>query len=214
MKLPAVVVSCLLAAGCTGPDIAQLEIVPQATPFYWYEDTTRISLRTDSSRLTVEADSITLPALSAALSSLGVTVDTVTAMVVVAGHWVLSLHPGTSPTAAAAAARALRLRPDVRFASTAYLSARQPTSCAVLLVNRLAVMYKPSVAIDRIAAFQERAGFGAVRTPSGPASPYWLLRYPAGSPYTPLEIVAAVYHHPYVEWADADKVGCFSPSGL
>jgi hypothetical protein len=207
------VVWCLLAAGCTGPDMAQLEIVPQATPFYWYEDTTRIYLRTDSSRLTVEAESTTLPALSASLSTLGVTVDTATAMGIAAGHWVLSLHPGTSPTAAVAAARALRLRSDVRFASNAYLSAQQPASCTKLLVNRFAVQYKASVATERIVAFQERAGFGVERSPSGAWSPYWVLRYPVGSPYTPLEIVAAVYHHPYVEWADADRTDCIGPSG-
>lgn len=115
----AVVVSCLLAAGCTGPDIAQLEIVPQATPFYWYQDTVRIYLRADSTRLTVDADSAALPALSASLSAIGVTVDATTAMVVAERHWVLSLHPGTSPTAAVAAAGALRRRTDVRFASNA-----------------------------------------------------------------------------------------------
>jgi hypothetical protein len=210
----AVIVSCLLAAGCTGPDIAQLEIVPQATPFYWYRDTTRIYLRTDSTRLSVEADSTALPALSASLATLGVTVDTATAMVVAEGHWVLWLHPGTSPIAAVAAARALRLRTDVRFASNAYLPAPQPASCTLLLVNRLAVMYKASVATDAIAAFQERADLGVERSPSGDWSPYWVLRYPSGSPYTPLEIAAAVYHHPYVIWADPEMDGCVGPSGL
>ena len=213
MKLPAVALSCLLAAGCTGPDIAQLEIAPQATPFYWYQDTIRIYLRTDSSRLTVEADSTALTALSASLATLGVTVDTATAMVAAAGHWVLSLHPGTSSTGAVAAARTLRLRTDVRFASNAYLPAQQPTSCTKLLVNRLVVKYKTSVATDVIVAFQERVGFAVERSPSGAWSPYWVLRYPPGTPYTPLEIVAAVYHHPYVDWADADGTGCIGPSG-
>jgi len=212
----AVVVSCLLAAGCTGPDVAQLEIVPQATPFYWYQDTTRIYLRADSTRLTIEADSTVLPALSASLSTVGVTVDAATAMVIAEGHWVLTLHPGTSATAAVAAARALRGRTDVRFASNAYLPAQQPTSCTSLLVNRLIVMYKASVTTNRIAAFHERAGFDVVRSPSGAWSPYWVLRYPPGSPFTPLEIAAAVYHHPYVEWADPDIVslGCIGPNGL
>ena len=212
--LLSVVVSSLLAAGCTGPDVAQLEIGLQATPFYWYQDTTRIYLRADSTRLTVEAESAALSALSASLATLDVTVDAATAMGVAEGHWVLSLHPGTSQTAAVAAARALRLRTDVRFASNAYLLAQQPTSCTLLLVNRLVVMYKASVATHQIAAFHERAGFGVERSPSGAWSPYWVLRYPSGSPYTPLEIAAAVYHHPYVEWADPDMVGCIGPSGL
>ncbi|MEK7667650.1 MAG: hypothetical protein AAB409_03290 [Gemmatimonadota bacterium] len=164
--------SCLLAAGCTGPDVAQLEIVPQAKPFYWYQDTVRIYLRADSTRLTVEADSTALPALSASLSTLGVTVDAATAMVVAEGHWVLSLHAGTSPTAAVTAARALRLRTDVRFASNAYLFAQQPAACTLLLVNRLVVRYKASVATHRIAALHERAGFGVERSPSGDWSAY------------------------------------------
>ena len=192
----AVVVSCLLAAGCTGPDIAQLEIVPQETPFYWYQDTTRIYLRADSTRLTVEADSIALPALSASLSTVGVTVDAATAMVIAEGHWVLTLHPSTSTTAAAAAARALRGRTDVRFASNAYSPAQQPTSCTLLLVNRLIVMYRPSVATHHIAALHDHAGFGVERSPSGAWSPYWVLRFPTGSPYTALEVAAALCHHP------------------
>jgi hypothetical protein len=201
----AVVVSCLLTAGCTEPDISRLEIVAQATPFYWYQDTTRIYLRADSTRFTIEADSTALPALSASLSTTGVTVDAATAMVIAEGHWVLTLHTGTSATAAVAAAHALRGRTDVRFASNAYLPAQQPTSCTSLLVNRLIV---------RIAAFHERAGFGVVRSPSGAWSRYWVLRYPPGSPFTPLEIAAAVYHHPYVEWADPDRTDCIGPGGL
>lgn len=210
----AVVVSCLLAAGCTGPDVAQLEIIPQAPPFYWYQDTVRIYLRADSTRLTVEADSAALPALSASLSTIGVTVDATTAMGVAERHWVLTLHPGTSPTAAVTAARALRLRTDVRFASNAYLPAQQPTSCTLLLVNRLVVRYKASVAAHQIAALHQHAGFGVERSPSGVSSPFWVLRYPTGSPYTPLEIAAALYHHPYVEWADPDMRGCIGPSSV
>jgi hypothetical protein len=204
----ACLVSTLITVGCTEPDLADLVIEPQSEPFYWYQDTTRIYLRIDPASLTVETDSDALPALSASLAAFRVTVDSTTAMAVAPGHWILWLHPGTSATAAAAGAHELRLHATVRFASNAYLYGEPPDECTLWLVNRLVVMYRASTTSEQIAALQQRAGFEVEEAPSGVGSPVWVLRYPTGSRYTPLEIAAAVYHHPFVDWASADMVGC------
>jgi hypothetical protein len=206
----ACVVSSLGTASCFEPDPADLVIETQTRPFYWYQDT-RIYLRVDSTSLTVDADSGILPALATSLAAIGVTVDSSTALPVAAdsGHWTLWLHTGTQATAATEAARALRRHANVRFASNAYIYGTPPTECTLWLLNRLVVMYKGTTTGEEIAALQERAGFTVEESPaSGMGSPVWVLRYPMGSPYTPLEIAAAVDRHPYVDWADADMGGC------
>jgi hypothetical protein len=106
----------------------------------------------------------------------------------------------------------VRLHAGVPFASNAYLYGTPPVECTLWLVNRLAVMYKGSTTAEQIATLEERAGFEVEESPPGVGRPWRLLRYPTGSSYTPLEIAAAVYRHPFVDWASADMVGCVAPT--
>jgi hypothetical protein len=207
---------CLLvlicgALGCTEPDPADLSIETQATPFYLYQGEP-VYLRISPTSLTVAADSSTLPALTASLAVIGVVVDSSRAMGTMVGHWILWLHPGTSIAAAATAAQTLRRQAGVTFASNTYLYGTPPTECTLWLINRLDVKYRASTSREQIIALHQRAGLLVEIEASGLARPAWRLRYPAGKPYTPLEITVAIYRHPYVEWAAADMVGCSGPT--
>ncbi len=185
--------------GATGPADA---IARQREPFYYYEGTP-VPLVVDATRLTLEMDGAPAPAVRAAVAAAGVRPDSVTPMPQAAAHWVAWLDAGTSAAAAERAAAALRHAPGVAFASAAYRT--RGGTCTMLLVNTLAVLFRPDATREQVAALNARVG-------TTPAPREYLgftaLRYPAGSDYTPLEVAAFYDRHPLVRWADADRVDC------
>jgi hypothetical protein len=197
----------VFSVGCSDLNAPPLQLEPQSTPFYLYQGNP-IYLGVDSLRLTVEADAARLANVAALQQVLGVTVDSVTMLSPVINNWVLWLHASTSAAAAVEAARRLRAASFARFASNAYYVPDATPSCALLLVNRLAVRYRPGTTEQQIADLHQRNGLVLERRPSG-AMTSWLLRYPVRSRYTPLEVAAALYRHPYVEWADPDMISCW-----
>jgi hypothetical protein len=174
-------------------------------PFYYYMGEP-IRLSVDASRLTV---SLEVPedtaGLRGVLTRSGVAPDSIVPL----GydqHWVAFLPAGTPAKQAETAARALRLSRQVVFASAAY---RTPDgSCLLQLVNSLAVQFRADATPAEIAALNrttgvsdERHAYAAVRT----------YRYPAQLAQTPLAVAAYYNRQPIVEWADADRIGCFGP---
>jgi hypothetical protein len=195
-------VALLLAAACEEYS-ANLWIEPQQKPFYWNQ-ATKVFLVVDSTFLTVDADSTPVLATLKAWPGIGVTVDSARRSRL--GLWLLFLRRGTSPQAAGAAAHTLRLEPDIRFASTGFRQ-RAGSTCGLTLLNRLLVTFQPSTSQAQIAALTANAGLSVI-APPGDTHLWWMLRYPVGSQYTPLEIAAALGRHPFVQSAEPDRYGC------
>ncbi len=207
MRRPGLVlVTALLLAGCERYS-PSLWIDQQAAPFFW-SGGQRVFLTVDSTFLAVDADSASLVRILRAWPGIGVAVDSVSYQRL--SLRLVFLRRGTTAQGATAAAHVLRLEPGVRFASVGY-RLRTGSSCGLAMLNRVMVAYLPSTPPDRIAALHARAGFTVTATP-GVLRPYWTLRYPAGSEYTPLEVAAALTRHPYAQWALPDYYGCVGPT--
>lgn len=189
-----------------GPLIgAQVEIPAMSRPFYYYQGSP-IYLAVDSERLAVASE--VLPAASAvadALTQSGVQVKDVEPLPQAHGHWLVHVGTGTSTAAATAAVGRLRADPRFAFATTAFRTVGG--NADVVLLNRLAVQFRPGVSRSSIDSLNAALGTRVVRPPrpdSGFAE-YWLA-YPSGSGVDPLAIAATYDRHPSVLWADPDRV--------
>jgi hypothetical protein len=178
---------------------------PSVEPYYLYNGSP-VYLRTNATRITIQADSAALPTLAAVA---GVTVDSVTSWYAGPSHWIVWLAAGTSTNAALTAARWLRRAPSIQFASNAYDVPGAPAQCPpMMLVNRLIVAFKAGTTASQIATVLERYGLEGSRDRY--IDTWWVVHYPLASPYTPLEVSVTVYRDPYVEWADPDRVDCLT----
>ena len=195
----------LLAAACDEYS-ANLWVEAQQTPYYWNQNV-KVFLVVDSTFLTVDADSAALLAALHAWPGLGVRVDSARRSRL--GLWLVFLHRGTPPEAAGGAAHALRLLPDIRFASTGFRQ-QAGSTCGLTLLNRMLVTFQPSTSPAQIAALSANAGL-AVIAPPDTTRVWWTLRYPVGSQRTPLELAAALARHPFVASAEPDRYGCIGP---
>ncbi|MFL5576083.1 MAG: S8 family serine peptidase [Gemmatimonadaceae bacterium] len=184
---------------------AAVAAAPADAPFYYY-DHQRVPLEVDPTRLVVETGLPTADAAREALAEVGVRVDSTRRMLQAPGHWVLHLPQATS-RAAAAVARA-RLRHDARFTFASHAYRTVATRGQMLLVDRIIVKFKKGVSRAQVDSLSATMGTRVLRPPV-PDSGYsvYYLGYPTDSAADPLRVVASLYEHPLVDFAEGDRLG-------
>ncbi len=208
----AIAVLILAAALNACDDRPQHPIAPEADvsraaapqqPFY-YHQREPVHLRLDSTRLVV-ASSLSSPdqAITDALDELGLTASSIEQMIQEPSHRLVHLSTAIAPATVGDAVTGLRQDGRFDFASSVYQTLDKDAD--VILLNRVSVRFRSSVARAQIDSLNAALNTRLVREPSPDSGfvTYWLA-YPGDR--DPLELAAFLYGHPLVEWATPDFV--------
>lgn len=207
LGMSAAFVACELAPErASGPHIsAAVQPQDSAKPFYYYQGVP-IYLNRDVSRVVVVSSELaSSSAVMSALTQLRLPAQGIDVLPQAAGHWLVHLTPGTVAETTLAATGRLKADPRFEFASTAFRTVEG--NADVVLVNRLAVRFRPGVTQASIDSLNSAMGTRVIRPPRPDSGfgEYWLA-YPKGPTVDPLAIAAAYDRNALVAWADPDKV--------
>jgi hypothetical protein len=199
--------AAMAAAACTDAQQPVQSTGPGREPaaargeaFYYYGDE-RILLEADPSEITVESPVEPRDLAGAALSRLGMRVESAARMPQAPGHWVLRVTGADRSRVTDAAAR-LRETQGIGFAASVYRVVG--TGERVALMNRVGVRMRDGWTQADLARLTAETGTRVVRGPVAAEPDVVWLAYRPGT--DPLEEAARIHEHPLVAWADPDKV--------
>src|SRR5690625_4014617 len=175
-------------------------------PFYYFQGK-RIPLIVDTERLVIKFKEPTAEARASAVlgQALGQTVRIERAMATRPDHRIVRLGRGASATALRASAEQLRRTDGVEFVSLAYNTADEGHEFVPL--NRIMVEFQSGTTEAQIDEINRRFGTRTLRA-TNPDSAWFfhILGFPEQLDREPMELVAELYEHELVKWADVDKI--------
>ena len=185
------------------------EAIPHlASPFLVISDS-MVNLEVDPRWLTFEIATVSPESIDVPIAAAGIQLDSITLLG--GQHYVAWLGDGHTPERAEIAARLLRAREDMLFASAVYreVGARwNPVNCPHFFVNRLWValqdtsFWAPLLSVSATigAPLDQRTGVDV-----------YTFRFPRVADATPLDVAEFYRRQSFVKWAWPDSYPCVLP---
>lgn len=203
----------LAAAGCSDhppgstldPTAAQtaLATLHANQPFYYYQGN-RIPLEVDPSRLVIKASDPERGRAVAALQALNLQIRSRQAVPNRPGHEILSLARPASVAAVQTARDSLRQLGGIEFLSPVYRTVDGGEDFIPL--NQIMVEFASGTSEAQIDELNRQFGTKLIREVNPDSAWFFhVLEFPNSLDQDPLELLAKLYEHPLVKWADVDK---------
>jgi subtilisin family serine protease len=184
----------------------QATLNPDGAPFYYFQGE-RISLVIDTERLIIKSSEPAGRERAAAMvkQTLGWQVQLQSPRAARPDHQVLRLDHRVSVPALRAVAESLRRTEGIEFASLAYHTVDGGHEFVPL--NRIMVEFASGTTETQIDEINSLFGTRTVQTPNPDSALFFhILEFPKGLDREPMELVAELYEHEWVKWADVDKI--------